>query len=448
VRDPYLYAPHARCGRSVLTRSSSRLQLFGITLLISTTACSGSDPDPYPDAAQTPIRAEDASITVDTRPRIDASSVDSARHDSAVDAALDALSDADAGADAGTGADAGLDAGTGADALVDASTSDSSQPAELGPGVATLAGAADPGDADGFRTTARFRNPVNVVVDSDGALYVAEYDATRVRRVTPAGEVTTIGAGAKFGGTFGLVRVGADLLFQNDQNSASTGETGSLWRIDSAGGDPELLLDDAGRWRGMAALPDGRLVVADSLGHVIQLVDLESKTVTLLAGERNEPAWADGAGALARFEVPYDIVLVSPTEFIVSDLGNNLLRKVTLAGEVTTFAGDGEAATTDGALSEAQFNGPKALAVDAAGNIYVTEAGGHVIRKVSVAGQVTTIAGSGAAGFNDAENPLEAQFFGMEGIDVTPDGRFLYIADGTEGQDAAPYHRLRRLQLR
>ena len=90
-----------------------------------------------------------------------------------------------------------------------------------------------------------------------------------------------------------------------------------------------------------------------------------------------------------------------------------------------------------------------ALAIDDAGIIYVADNGGYVVRKIDVANNVvTTIAGDGTPGYLDHEDPLQAQFFGMEGMDVVPDGSFLYIADGNRGSDIGErFHRIRRLKL-
>jgi DNA-binding beta-propeller fold protein YncE len=85
------------------------------------------------------------------------------------------------------------------------------------------------------------------------------------------------------------------------------------------------------------------------------------------------------------------------------------------------------------------------VAVDAAGNIYVSDVGNHRIRRITKAGQVETIAGDGVAGFADGSGEA-ARFYGQEGIAVTPDGSAIYVADGNGGEVGA-YHRVRRIDL-
>jgi sugar lactone lactonase YvrE len=130
---------------------------------------------------------------------------------------------------------------------------------------------------------------------------------------------------------------------------------------------------------------------------------------------------------------------------LVADTNNHRLRQVTTDGVVTTFAGSGSDVPSDGPRLDAGLLRPWALARDGVGRIYVA-GGSSQVRRIELDGTVVTVAGDGSRGFADAEDPMSARFFGMEGIDVTPDGRFLYIADGTGGT-TEPYHRVRRLQI-
>jgi hypothetical protein len=329
-------------------------------------------------------------------------------------------------------------------------------PVDGGPiteGAVTLAGGAEAGSDDGFGAAASFSNPANVAVGPDGDVYVADFDNHMIRRVSPAGEVTTSTVQPGFRRPFGML-FAADGSFyvQTDANDTGAvgGTTGTLWRVDLDTGEATVVVRDIGRPRGLAELADGRLVLIDPPRHSVYLLDLDAEPLvpTLLAGSGDAMASgdADGTGAAARFSRPQEAVVIDD-EIYVSDSVNHRIRKVTLDGEVTTVAGTGAAGSQDGALAQATFDRPYALARDGAGNLYVSEIAGYRIRKVDLdAGVVTTIAGTGAPGFRDAEEPLDAQFFGLEGIDVDGDGVSLYVADGNRGEED-PFNRIRRVDL-
>jgi len=139
-------------------------------------------------------------------------------------------------------------------------------------------------------------------------------------------------------------------------------------------------------------------------------------------------------------------VVADDGSLLVSDFGNNRIRKVTMSGEVTTFAGTGAAGEKNGPRASATFDQPQGLAMDGDGNLYISDIGNFVVRKISPAGDVTTIAGSGTPGYKDSVDPMTGEIFGLEGLDVDPTGGYLYIADGNRGE-TGPYHRVRRLSL-
>jgi sugar lactone lactonase YvrE len=312
-------------------------------------------------------------------------------------------------------------------------------------GASTLAGAAEHGFVDGDRSTARFDDPVNCVVAPDGRVYVADFNNGAIRQITPEGVVTTVVKQPGFDRPFGMV-FGADGTFYVETDRASDGQlSGALWTIDVELGVATLLEDGKGRFRGMALLSDGRLALADYQEHTVVLYDPATRVFTPLAGSPGVAGFADGNGTLARFDEPYDIVVLPGDILVVSDFFNHRLRMVTLAGEVSTLAGTSEAGSTDGTLAEARFGTPQGLARDDLGNVYISDPGAHKIRRMQ-GSNVTTVAGDGIAGYVDVLDPLLARFYGIEGLDVTPDGVSLYLADGNLG-DGSPYHRVRRLQL-
>lgn len=348
-------------------------------------------------------------------------------------------------ADAGTNPNPGSDAGTNPDS--DAGEIPEPPLAPFPDGAVTMAGASDSGDDDGVRTEARFNNPVNVLATPDGSVIVADYDNGTVRRIDAEGRVGTLVRQRNFARPFGLVLMPDGTLYvetdSNDMGNRSY-ETGTIWRVDMASGEATPLVRDIGRPRGMAALPDGRIVLSDPQHHVISIFNPTTMEVTPLAGARGQEGYTDGSGADARFARPYDIV-VRGGVIIVADQNNHRLRSVALDGTVTTLAGSGIAATTDGAGEAAAFNQPQGLAVDSAGNLYVSEMAGNVVRRVRPDGSVATIAGDGTSGYRDGD-PLSARFFGLEGIDVSDDGALLFVADGNRG-GMDSFHRVRRVVL-
>jgi hypothetical protein len=130
---------------------------------------------------------------------------------------------------------------------------------------------------------------------------------------------------------------------------------------------------------------------------------------------------------------------------VVADQTDHWLRAVTLAGVVSTFAGT-SVGSVDGPRLTSRFDQPTALAVDAAGDVFVSDVVAHRIRRVAADGTVATVAGDGTAGFVDGAGAA-AEFYGQEGIAVTPDGLTLYVADGTGGDDSTPYNRVRKITL-
>lgn len=315
--------------------------------------------------------------------------------------------------------------------------------------VGTLAGSDVPGAADGVGAAAQFDNPVNVVIDPAGGLVVSDFENGALRRVTNDGLVATLTSQPGFTRPFGLVFTSSGaLVAQTDRNTLAQGgdTTGALWNVDPATGAATAINEAVRRPRGLVAIDRTTILTTDLMEHWVGSYTLPSSTPTVLAGVVGTPGFADGSGPNARFRNPYGVARLPSGAVVLADSGNHAIRIVTLDGTVSTLAGNGTSGMADGTLADARFSRPKDVAVDGSGKVWVSDAGNHRIRRIDLAaGKVETAAGDGVAGFADGPGAT-VRFFGQEGIDVTSDGKTLYVADGNGG-DAGPYHRIRVLHL-
>jgi len=224
--------------------------------------------------------------------------------------------------------------------------------------VSTLAGLAGVGgSADGTGSAARFSGPFGVAADAAGNVYVADTFNQTIRKVTPAGVVTTLAGQAGSAG--------------------STDGTGSAARFSTP--------------RRVAADAVGNVYVAE-LNHVIRKIT-PAGVVSTLAGLAGAVGSADGTGSAARFADPQGVAVDAADNVYVADTANNTIRKITPAGVVTTLAGlAGTSGSTDGTGTAARFTSPRGVAVDAAGKVYVADRNNGAIRKITPAGVVTTVA--------------------------------------------------------
>jgi sugar lactone lactonase YvrE len=176
---------------------------------------------------------------------------------------------------------------------------------------------------------------------------------------------------------------------------------------------------------GIALAADGTLYVADAgESNRIRKLSPDGNVTTLAGGSEG---FADGAGPSAAFNTPSALALGPDGNLYIADTGNNRIRKITPDGTVSTVAGNGGAGYVDGPAATAQFNGPIGLAVSSAGDIYVADTYNDVIRMITTAGEVTTIAGGGIPGYADGEQKL-ALFDTPSGITVVENSS-LIVAD-------------------
>jgi len=174
---------------------------------------------------------------------------------------------------------------------------------------------------------------------------------------------------------------------------------------------------------GLAIDASGNIYVADQGNNVIREIT-PAGVVSTYAGT-GVAGLVGGAAGTARFKLPVALAFDKPGNLYVADQGNNAIRKINPMGTVSTFAGATTSGSTDGAGAAARFNSPEGLAVDPYGNIYVADQGNRLIRKITSTGVVTTIAGNGVA-----YGPVPAVFFSVPvGLTFDVYGS-LFISDG------------------
>lgn len=250
---------------------------------------------------------------------------------------------------------------------------------KITPGGAVTTFAGTPrqfGGADGTGAAARFRVPAGLAVDSAGTVFVADYGNNVIRRITPAGVVTTLAGTAPDSPGYSPGSYGSGL---------STDGTGPASRFNIPGG---VAVDNL-----------GNVFVADSGNNKIRKIT-SAGVVSTLAGNGNGSA--DGTGIAAHFDFPSGIAVDSAGNSYVADSANFTIRKITPAGLVTTLAGTARIlGSANGTGANAQFNFPTALAVDSAGEILVADSLNHALRKIAPGNIVTTFAGDRRPGAGD-----------------------------------------------
>jgi len=256
--------------------------------------------------------------------------------------------------------------------------------------VTTLAGSGAYGSSNGTGTAASFASPYGVTIDASGNIYVADSGNNLIRKITSSGVVTTFAGSGGFGSANGT---GTAATFYNPQ--------------------------------AVAADASGNIYVADTGNRMIRKIT-SAGVVTTLAGSGAYGS-VNGTGIAASFGEPSGITVDASGNVYVADSGQNRIRKITSAGVVTTLAGSGTAGTTNGTGVAASFNEPHGVTVDASGNVYVSDNAGRKIRKITSAGEVTTLAGTGAAGSINGI-PTVATFTNPDGITIDASGN-IYITD-------------------
>ena len=254
--------------------------------------------------------------------------------------------------------------------------------------VITIAGAGNPGNQDGPAKTATFADPFGIAVDYRGNVIVADGgQSNRIRTISQDGNVKTI-AGSVEG-------------FQDGDALSAQFNTPS----------------------GVAIDKQGNIIIADTSNNRIRKVSADGRTVSTIAGN-GAAGFKDGPAAEAEFDGPIGVAVDRKGNVFVADTYNDSVRKISVDGNVTTLAGSGSPGYADGQGASALFDTPCGVAEDKEGNLYVADAGNHAIRKLTSAGEVTTVVRG-----TDTEVRLDRPV----GLVVTHD-KFLFVADEGRGR--------------
>jgi hypothetical protein len=270
--------------------------------------------------------------------------------------------------------------------------------------ITTVAGTgADGYSGDGGpATAAELSRPSGVAATADGGFLIADQFTYTVRRVSPAGTITTVaGTGTPGFGGDGGPATAAQLSF------------------------PE----------GVAATADGGFLIADQENHRVRRVS-PGGTITTVAGTVAGPAGDGGAATAAELNTPTGVAATADGGFLIADFANHRVRRVSPGGTITTVAGTGAPgfAGDGGPATASRLKFPHGVAATADGGFLIADQENRRVRRVSPGGTITTVAGNGAAGAELDGGPATASPLSLpQGVTATADGGFL-IADGSRNR--------------
>jgi sugar lactone lactonase YvrE len=329
--------------------------------------------------------------------------------------------------------------------------------------VTTLAGGAGlGGNTDGTGTAARFNSPWGIAVDAAGTLYVVDHSGCTIRKVTAAGVVTTLagagsqnglvdgaGAAARFSNPEGIALDGAGNLLVVDTYNAA------LRRVTPAGVVSTVVQGHFAQPLGVAVNAQGTIFVSDSASQTISTVSAAG-VVSPYTGQAGMLGTTNGSLAAATFFSPAGMAVDSSGNLYIADSGDSLstsrqgygvpggvdlfaeyqgsaIRKITPAGQVSTLAGSGQlTGALDGSASAARFFGPYGLAGDAAGNLFVADSHNNTVRKLTAAGVTSTLAGT-AGFYGEADGSGAAAGFTTPTGMASDSSGNVYVADSGQG---------------
>ncbi|MBV8388327.1 MAG: hypothetical protein JO080_00850 [Mucilaginibacter sp.] len=308
--------------------------------------------------------------------------------------------------------------------------------------VTTFAGSATGGYSDGMGTAALFSNPTGIATDANGNIYVSDSFNNRIRKIAPDGTVTTVAgngtagyydtdaANAEFYGPQGLAVDAQGNIFVADFGNNAIREITTAGVVKTVAGNGTAGYVNgaaltAAEFKGPAAVAldkNGNIFVADRDNNMIRKIT-SAGVVSTVAGTKT-PGYVNGTvntttGTYASFRAPSGLVVDAQGNIFVADGGNSAIRQITSAGVVTTIAG-GPGQTT-------LLGTPVALTMDAQSNFFITDETGRVV-ELTAAKVLYDLAGAAnVAGFADGSG-TSAQFNAPQGICVNPSGN-IFVAD-------------------
>jgi sugar lactone lactonase YvrE len=327
--------------------------------------------------------------------------------------------------------------------------------------IHTVVGSGYPGYSGdgGPATSARLMAPTGMAIDGTGNYYIADFFNHRVRRVAAAtGSISTmVGVGtqglsgddgpagaAQLIGPYGTAVDSAGNVYIADtfNNRVRKIEAFSgIIRTVAGTGAIEYSGDNGPARSAGLSMPEavvldrsGNLFVCDTGNHRVRRIDTATGVITTVAGNGDRGYSGDsGPATSARLNVPSGLAFDTAGNLLIADADNHRIRRLDLAGGViTTVAGNGSGGFSGDNVpaASASLREPAGIAVDSVGNLYIADTGNQRIRKVAATtGLITTVAGSGQAGFSGDGGPAaSATLQGPRGVAVDTRGS-LFIAD-------------------